>query len=112
MRQPIYDAMTMLMRKASDNLTPDDWLKLTDLADAAASEARRLAEVTDGIASLVAYDGSDHDGLRSGCFQDAEGLFPLLCSLSHSFETVAAMAEVGSYAASQLIQIPQPEVKP
>ncbi len=110
MRRPIYESMTLLMQRAEGNLTPADWLQLTDLADAAASEALRLAEVTQSIGCLVSEDGQS--STRFGSFQNSEDVFALLCSLSHSLETIGAMAEVGSYAASQLIPIPQPEVKP
>lgn len=101
MRQPIYESMSLLMNKAGDNLTPDDWLTLTNLTDAAADEAARMAEVVSGIGCLVSIDGQSK--ARAGNFQDADGVAALLWSLSHSFETVAAMAEVGSYAASKLI---------
>ena len=101
MRQPIYESMALLMDKAHDNLTPADWVKLTNLSDAAAGEARRLAEVTSGIGCLVSNDGRTKTG--AGSFQDADTVAALMWSMSHSFETVAAMAEVGSYAASKLI---------
>jgi len=110
MRRPIYESMTLLMQRAEGNLTPADWLQLTDLADAAASEALRLAEVTQSIGCLVSEDGQS--STRFGSFQNSEDVFGLLCALSHSLETIGAMAEVGSYAASQLIPIPQPEAKP
>ncbi len=103
MRQPIYEGMALLMDKAADNLTPADLVMLAELTDAAASEARRLAEVTGGIGSLVSNDGRTTTG--AGSFQDADTVAALMWSLSHSFETVAAMAEVGSYAASRLIPL-------
>lgn len=73
----------------------------SEMTDAAASEARRLAEVTSGIGCLVSNDGRTKTG--AGSFQDADTVAALMWSMSHSFETVAAMAEVGSYAASKLI---------
>ena len=103
MRQPIYESMTLLMQKAHDNLTPDDWLKLTDLTEAASSQARQLADVTQNIGCLVLSDAESPT--RAGYFQSADEVFCLLVSLSNSFETVAAMAEVGSYAASKLIPL-------
>lgn len=103
MRQPIYESMTLLMDKAADSMTPTDWLKLTDLTDAAASEARRLAEVASGIGCLVSNDGRTKAG--AGSFQDADAVAALMWSMSHSFEAVAAMAEVGGYAASKLIPL-------
>ena len=110
MRRPIYESMHLLMQRAHDQLTPADWFQLTDLADAAASEALRLAKVTEHIGCMVSDDGES--AARSGFFQNSEDVFALLCSLSHSLEMIGAMAEVGSYAASQLIPIPQPEVRP
>ena len=101
MRQPIYEGIALLMDRASNNLTPSDWMMLAELTDAAASEARRLAEVTSGIGCLVSNDGRTKTG--AGSFQDADTVAALMWSMSHSFETVAAMAEVGSYAASKLI---------
>jgi len=110
MRRPIYESMHLLMQRAHDQLTPADWFQLTDLADAAASEALRLAEVTEHIGHMVSDDGES--ATRSGFFQDSKNVHALLCSLSNSLESIGAMAEVGSYAASQLIPITQPEVKP
>ncbi|MCK2086880.1 hypothetical protein MXC99_01565 [Thauera aromatica] len=98
MRQPIYESMAMLLDKAHDNLTPAEWRQLTELSAAASSEALRLSEVTASLASLVLADAKNPE--RGGHFQNADDVFTLLAALSHSLETVAAMAETGSYAAS------------
>ncbi|MCK2096519.1 hypothetical protein [Thauera aromatica] len=97
--------MALLMHKAHDNLTDVEWLTLTELSTAASSEALRLSEVTANLASIVLADAKNPE--RAGYFQDADDVFTLLAALSHSFETVAAMAEVGSYAASRLIPLQQ-----
>lgn len=105
MRQPIFESMALLMHRAHDNLTPAEWRQLTELSAAASREALRLAEVTSGIGCLVSNDGRTTTG--AGNFQDADAVAALMWSLSHSFETVAAMAETGSYAASMLIPLRQ-----
>lgn len=90
--------------------SPSAWGRRSAESPPAAAEAARQAEVTQSIGCLVSEDGQS--STRFGSFQNSEDVFGLLCALSHSLETIGAMAEVGSYAASQLIPIPQPKVKP
>jgi hypothetical protein len=75
--------------------------EVAKLTEAAADEARRLSGLCEGLGCLVAGDGRD-GGV--GSFQDADSVSSLLFSMAHSFDTIAAMANVGGEAWYELNQ--------
>lgn len=99
----IFDAMTCMYQRAKGEMTPDE---LHDVGNAltmnAVGLARRMHEVTEGVACLVAYDGGGEcKGDAAGTFQDSGDVFTLLCALAANFDAIAAMTDVGSAATSE-----------
>lgn len=92
-----YDALTSLYGHAKDHMTAAELREVGDaLTDQAASLARRMDDVLQGIACLVSEDGKHKSG--AGSFQDGESVFNLLCAMAQQFDTIAGMIEVGTEA--------------
>lgn len=96
MKRPMYDTMSTLFEHAKGSISDADLESFASLTEHAADEARRLADVCEGLACTIASDA--RGGIRAGSFEDADGAFTLLCAMSHSFDTLAAMAHAGDQA--------------
>lgn len=92
----MQSTMSMLFEHAWRSLDGHEMGRVAALADAAADEARRLSVVCEGIGCLVGNNGDA--GGSTGVFRDADALADLMFVLSHSLDTIAAMAEVGNEA--------------
>lgn len=93
---PITDAFQTLFSSAKENLSLDELDTLAILAEEAGNEARRLSGVCSALACLVQTD--EGASTPSGSFQDAPGVFDLLCSLSLSLDAISGMIETGHRA--------------
>ena len=91
--RPMHDAMVTLFEHAKDRLTDQELESLANLTELARDEARRMSVVVEGLACLIADDDA------VGTFHDRGDVFKLLCSLSHSLDTIAAMTYAGEWAA-------------
>lgn len=100
MIRPVYDTMSTLFEHAKDRISVAELESFAGLTEHAVDEARRLSDVCEGIACTVSSDAQGD--IRSGSFEGADGVYTLLCALSHSFDTLAAMAHVGNQAAASL----------
>lgn len=92
----MHRALTTLYGRAKDGMTIEELKSIGNLVEAAGDEARRLSTVCEGIACLVSSDGDAP--LECGSFRTPSALFELLCSLSHGFDAIASMIEIGQEA--------------
>ena len=86
----LYDA-------AKDHLSANDLQQVGEaLTDEAGELAFRAGEVLEGVACLVASDGGQKS--KAGSFQNADGVFTLICLASQQFNLIGALIDVGSEA--------------
>ncbi|MFT3759341.1 hypothetical protein [Thauera sp.] len=94
----VQQAMRTMFNQSKQHLSMDELKTLESLAEEAADEARRLSGICEGLGCLISADG-DRTSRRAGNFRSADDVPELLFSLAHSFDTIAAMVEVGEEAA-------------
>jgi len=94
----IQSAMAVMFEHAKDRLTSAELEPLTSFSELAADEARRLSGVCEELGCLISSDGNENCNTRVGNFQSTESVSRLLFSLAHSFDAIAAMAQIGDEA--------------
>lgn len=95
--KPADNPIRVLYDVAKDHMSANDLQEVGEaLTDEAGELAFRAGEVLEGVACLVASDGGQKS--KAGNFQDANGVFTLLCLASQQFNLVGALIDVGSEA--------------
>lgn len=90
-------AMKTMFEHAKASMDTVDLGELSCLTEYASAEASRMAELCTGVGLLASGDEHDCSTLRN-----PESLCSLMLALSHSFDTIAAMVNVGDAATSEL----------
>lgn len=90
---PMAGTLRLLYESAKDNMSADELEYMGNaLTENAADHARRMSTVAEGVACLIDSD------TRSGALQSKNELFALLCVLSHEFNAISGMVDVGTEA--------------
>ena len=96
----VHDALSALYRHAKNDMPPEELEGVADvLTEEAGDTAVNLAEIVRGLAFLVTKDAEHKPS--TGCFQDAQSMFPLLWGISQQFDHLAAMIRVGDEARAE-----------
>lgn len=90
-------AMVAMFKHAKGSMDTVELGELCCLTERASEEASRLSELCEGLGLLESGDEHDCSNLRN-----PESLCSLMLALSHSFDTIAAMVQVGDAATSEL----------
>ena len=90
-----------LFDRARDNLSADDLASLSVAGDTAQSTVHHLAELCDGLACLIASDGST-PGMSTGCFQDAKSVSSLLFLIGAIADQADGMLTLATAADNEL----------
>lgn len=90
-------AMRAMFKHAKGSMDTVELGELSCLTERASEEASRMAELCTGLGILASADELDGATLRN-----PESLCSLMLALSHSFDTIAAMVQVGDAATSEL----------
>lgn len=93
----MQSAMRTMFEHAKASMDTVALGELSCLTEHASEEASRMAELCTGLGILASVDELDGATLHN-----SESLCSLMLALSHSFDTIAAMVQVGDAAASEL----------
>lgn len=93
----LHNALMALYRHAKDDMQPEELEGVADvLTEEAGDTAVNLSKIVSGLAFLITKDAEQKPS--TGCFQDAQSMFPLLWGISQQFDHLAAMIRVGDEA--------------
>lgn len=90
-------AMQAMFKHAKGSMDTVELGELSCLTERASEEASRLSELCEGLGLLESADEHDESNLRN-----PGSLCSLMLALSHSFDTIAAMVQVGDAATNEL----------
>ncbi|THF64264.1 hypothetical protein [Pseudothauera rhizosphaerae] len=99
----MQNVMMNLFEHAKRSMDDADMKEVANLTDSAADEARRLAAICESLGCLISSDGDNSP--MAGSFRDSDEVSGLLWALGHSFDTIAAMVEVGDEATFHLNEL-------